>query len=231
VALHEYQAQGYLPEAVVNYLVRLGWAHGDQEVFTREELVATFQLERVHASPGVFDRAKLDWLDGFYIRQASAERLAGLLADFWPCADVDPALVAHRGAGWLAAALPHFVERARTLVELARAMAFMFRPPGEWEPKASAKFLSGPSLARLEESRAMLAAAEPFSAESLEAGMRALAEARGGKLLEYAQPVRVALTGSTASPPLFPILALLGRDAVLARLDAVLAVRKRAGES
>jgi glutamyl-tRNA synthetase len=225
VALHEYRTQGYLPEALVNYLVRLGWAHGDQEVFTREELLATFQLERVHASPGVFDRVKLDWLNGLYIRQTPPERLADLLVPYWDAAGVDPGAVAARGRAWLLAALSHFVERARTLVELARAMAFLFRPPVEFDAKASAKFLAGASLARLREARALLAGADPFSVETLEAGMRAMADAAGTKLVDYAQPIRVALTGSTASPPIFPVLVLLGREAALARLDEALTAR------
>jgi len=222
VALHEYQRQGYLPDALVNYLVRLGWAHGDQEVFTREELIAAFRIERVGAAPGVFDRAKLDWLNGLYIRQTPPERLADLLPPFWGAAGVDPGLVQARGRPWLVAALPHFVERARTLLELARGMAFLFRPPAAWDPKASAKFLSGAGLGRLKEARDAVAAAAPFSAEALEARFRALAEAGRGKLVDYAQPVRVALTGSTASPPIFPVLVLIGREAVLERLDAVL---------
>jgi glutamyl-tRNA synthetase len=222
VALHEYQRQGYLPEALVNYLVRLGWAHGDQEVFTREELVAAFQIERVGAAPGVFDRAKLDWLNGLYIRQAPPERLAELLRPFWEAAGVAPAAVEARGRAWQLAALPYFVERARTLSELARGMTFLFRPPAERDPKAVAKFLAGAALGRLKEAREAIATVEPFSAEALEAHTRALAEAAGAKLVDYAQPIRVALTGGTASPPIFPVLVLLGREAALARMDDAL---------
>lgn len=223
VALHDYQAKGYLPEALVNYLVRLGWAHGDQEVFTREELVRLFQLERVHASPGIFDRAKLEWLNGLYIRQADPGRLAKRLGPFWAGAGLDRALVEGRGPAWLAAAVPLFVERAKTLVELAAAMAFLFRPPAEYEAKAAAKYLTATHRENLAAVRAALAAAEPFSAEGLEALVRGLVETRGGKLIDYAQPIRLALTGTAASPPLFPLLVLLGREEVLRRLERALA--------
>jgi glutamyl-tRNA synthetase len=222
VALHEYQSKGYLPDALVNYLVRLGWAHGDQEVFTREELVRDFRLDRVGASPGIFDRAKLDWLNALYLRRPSAAALAGMLAPFWEPAGVDPARVAARGNDWLAAAVPLFVERAKTLLEMTRAMAFLFAPPASRDPKAEAKFLGADSLALLREARQALAEASPFSAEVLEGLCRELADRRGRKLVEIAQPIRVALTGTTASPPLFPVLALLGKAVVVERLDAVL---------
>jgi glutamyl-tRNA synthetase len=130
--------------------------------------------------------------------------------------------VAARGAGWLAEAVPLFVERAKTLLEMARAMAFLFAPPASRDPKAEAKFLGPDSLALLREVRQALAEASPFSAEVLEGLCRELADRRGRKLVEIAQPVRVALTGTTASPPLFPVLALLGKAVVLERLDAVL---------
>ena len=117
------------------------------------------------------------------------------------------------------------VERAHTLLEMARAMAFLFAPPREQDPKAVAKFLTPPHLQGVREVRDLLAATPTFTAEALEAAVRALADSRGRKLVEYAQPIRVALTGTTVSPPIFPVLALLGREVVLQRLDAVLGPR------
>lgn len=222
VALQAYRDQGYLPEAMVNYLVRLGWAHGDQEVFTREELIKAFQLERVGASPGIFDRAKLDWLNALHIRQTPLDVLADLLAPFWRAAGVDPRTVEARSRTWLVQAVALFVERSKTLLEMARAMAFLFAPPAARDPKAEAKFLTPDHLALLAETRQALAQAPDFSAEALEALVRRLAEARGRKLVDYAQPIRVALTGTTVSPPIFPVLALLGREVVLNRLARVL---------
>ncbi|MBI4537230.1 MAG: glutamate--tRNA ligase [candidate division NC10 bacterium] len=222
VALHEYQAKGYLPEALVNYLVRLGWAHGDQELFSREELVRVFRLEKVGAAPGVFDHAKLDWLNGVYIRQAPPGRLAELLTPFWEPAGIGRELVERRGQAWLLQAIPLFVERSKTLREMAGAMRFLFQAPAAWEPKAAAKYLTPAHRGHLRAARQALAGAVEFSAEALEALVRALVEGRGHKLVEYAQPIRVAMTGSAASPPLFPILSLLGRDEVLRRIDRLL---------
>jgi len=222
VALHDYQAKGYLPEAMVNYLVRLGWSHGDQEVFTREELIKAFQIERVGASPGIFDRAKLDWLNALYMRQTSPEILVDLLSPFWPTAGVDPKAVAARGRCWLAQAVPLFAERSKTLLELARSMAFLFALPAARDPKAAAKFLDPDHLILLNEARRLLAEAPDYKTETLEELVRRHALERGKKLVDYAQPVRVALTGTTVSPPLFPVLALLGREVVLDRLDEAL---------
>jgi len=223
VALHEYQAKGYLPDALVNYLVRLGWAHGDQEVFTRVELIAAFRLEKVGAAPGVFDHAKLDWLNAHWIRTMPAESVAGLLAPFWAAAGVDGRAVEARGHAWLAAAIPLFVERVKTLTELARAMAFLFAPPAAFDPKATEKFFTPKHLSHLAEVRRLVAEAPSLSAEELEPQVRGLAEQAGGKMVDFAQPIRVALTGTAASPPIFPILALLGRKAALERLDRALA--------
>jgi glutamyl-tRNA synthetase len=221
VALQAYRDQGYLPEAMVNYLVRLGWAHGDQEVFTREELIKAFQLERVGASPGIFDRAKLDWLNALHIRQTPLDVLADLLAPFWRAAGVDPRTVEAHSRTWLVQAVALFVERSKTLLEMARSMAFLFAPPAARDPKAEAKFLTPDHLVLLAETRQALAQAPDFSAEALEALVRRLAEARGRKLVDYAQPIRVALTGTTVSPPIFPVLVLLGRETVLNRLARV----------
>lgn len=223
VALHDYRAKGYLPDAMVNYLVRLGWAHGDQEVFTRDELVEVFRLDKVGASPGVFDHAKLDWLDAHWIRTTAPERLAELLAPFWEPAGVDPRAVETRGAGWLARAVPLFVERVKTLLELARAMAFLFAPPAGFDPKAAAKFLTPKHAANLAEVRRLVLDTPDLTAEGLEKQVREVAEKAGGKMVDYAQPIRVALTGTAASPPIFPILVLLGRTSAVERMDRALA--------
>jgi glutamyl-tRNA synthetase len=223
VALHDYRTKGYLPDAMVNYLVRLGWAHGDQEVFTREQLVEAFRLEKVGASPGVFDHAKLDWLNAHWIRAAAPERLVDLLTPFWGPAGVDLRAVEARGTAWLAQGIPLFVERVKTLLELAQAMAFLFAAPAAFDPKAAEKFLTPKHLANLAEVRRLVAAASDLTADSLEREVREVAEKSGGKMVDYAQPIRVALTGTAASPPIFPILVLLGRASALERLDRALA--------
>ncbi len=223
VALQAYREQGYLPEALVNYLARLGWSHGDQEVFTREELIKAFRVERVGASPGIFDRVKLDWLNALHMRQTLPERLVDMLMPFWGAAGVALEAVQARGRAWLMEAVPLFVERAKTLLELAHSMAFLFAPPMARDPGAVAKFLDSEHRVLLREARRVLAETSDFSAEALEQAIRRLAEAGGKKLVEIAQPIRVALTGTTISPPLFPVLALLGRKVMVERLDQVLA--------
>ncbi len=222
VALQAYREQGYLPEALVNYLARLGWSHGDQEVFTREELIKAFRVERVGASPGIFDRAKLDWLNALHMRQSLPERLVDMLMPFWGAAGVELGVVKMRGRAWLMEAVPLFVERAKTLLELARSMVFLFAPPMARDPGAMAKFLDSEHRVLLREARQVLAETPDFSAEALDQAIRRLAVAGGKKLVEVAQPIRVALTGTTISPPLFPVLALLGRKVVLERLDQIL---------
>jgi glutamyl-tRNA synthetase len=180
-------------------------------------------VERLGASPGIFDRAKLDWLNALHLRRTPPERLVDLLAPFWGAAGVDPAAVEARGRSWLAQAVPLFVERSKTLRELACSMAFLFAPPQARDPKAVARYLDPEHRGLLQEARRVLAESPDFSAQALEQAIRRLTEARGRKLVEIAQPIRVALTGTTISPPLFPVLALLGREAVLERLDQALA--------
>ena len=148
--------------------------------------------------------------------------MVDLLAPFWAATGVEPAAVAARGRAWLAEAVPLFVERSKTLWEMARSMAFLFAPPPARDPKAEAKFLTPDHLILLREARRLLADAPDFMAETLEECFRRHAAERGKKLVDYAQPIRVVLTGTTASPPLFPVLALLGREVVLARLDGLL---------
>jgi len=223
VALQDYQAKGYLADAMVNYLVRLGWAHGDQEIFTRDELVSAFRLEKVGAAPGVFDHAKLDWLNAHWIRTSPPMRLAEMLRPFWNPVGVETRIVEARGPAWLAAAIPFFVERVKTLQELARAMTFLFIAPESIDPKAAEKFLTPKHLANLAEVRRLVAEAAELGAETLEHQVRGLAERTGGKMVDYAQPIRVALTGTAASPPIFPILMLLGREEALQRFDRALA--------
>ena len=185
-------------------------------------MIRAFQIERVGASPGIFDRTKLDWLNAHYMRQTPPEILADMLAQFWPAASVNPSAVASRGRAWLTEAVPLFAERSKTLLEMARAMAFLFAPPAVRDPTAEAKFLSPDGLILLGEVRRLLAEASDFRPETLEELVRRHAAQRGKKLVDYAQAVRVALTGTTVSPPLFPVLALLGRETVLHRLDDVL---------
>jgi glutamyl-tRNA synthetase len=216
-----YRAMGYLPAALRNYLVRLGWSHGDQEIFSTEEMIAAFDLPQIGRGPARFDLAKLESLNGHYIRQSGdAELLAALEALLPHIADgaamaarLTPAL-----RGKLLAAMPGLKERAKTLVELAEGARFLFAErPIPLDDKAAA-VLTPAATATLGELLPHLDAVEPWTAEALEAAVRQFAERAGVKLGAVAQPLRAAVTGRTTSPGIFDVLAVLGKADSLARL-------------
>ncbi len=218
VSVLEFREQGYLPEALCNYLLRLGWGHGDAEVIGREEAIALFDLAGVGRAASRMDYAKLTHLNGIYLRAADDARLAHDVLE----------RLARRGdlaLGALAAAriralMPGLKERAKTLVELANSAAFLARTvPLPMEPKADA-LLTPEARIMLRELAPALAATD-FSAAALDAALRAFAEATERKLGQVAQPLRATLTGSTVSPGIDATLAALGRDEALARIAAV----------
>jgi glutamyl-tRNA synthetase len=216
-----YRAMGYLPAALRNYLVRLGWSHGDQEIFTTEEMIAAFDLSGIGRSAARFDFAKLESLNGHYIRNAADQSLVTMferVLDYVPIgAELKPKLNDTTRAQLLRA-MPSLKERAKTLIELIDGAAFIFADrPLPIEPKAQA-LLTPDSRALIGQLCAALEAVSPWSGETTEAAMRAFAEANNLKLGAVAQPLRVALTGRTTSPGIFDVLAVLGREECLARL-------------
>lgn len=222
---------GYLPEAVVNYLVRLGWSHGDQEIFSRDELVRYFDIARVGSTPAIFDQAKLDWLNGHYLREADPKRLADLLVPFYRQAGISAEELEAKVAEWSSAGKAGtfgeavfftFRERAKTVAELAHSSRFLFRVPIHYDDRAVEKHLQSKALGYLREIRDRIESLSSFDASTLERLYRDFAAERGLKLGDVAQPTRVALTGGTVSPPLFHVMDLLGRDLCLERLGAVL---------
>ena len=200
---------GILPEALFNYLLRLGWGHGDQEEFTREQATELFNLEGVGKSPSRFDVKKLLNLNGHYIRAADDARLARLVAErLGPAADEK----------LLTAAMPVLKTRARDILELADGAAFLFKSrPLALDDKARG-LLDGDAKALLGQISARLNAEADWTAGALEANLKAYAEELGLGLGKLAQPLRAALTGQTTSPGIFDVLALLGRDESLARI-------------
>ncbi|MBI5166870.1 MAG: glutamate--tRNA ligase, partial [candidate division NC10 bacterium] len=151
-SVQAYKEIGYLPEALVNYLARLGWSHGDQEVFSREELIQYFSLEKVGKTPAVFDPAKLEWLNGHYLRSAEPARLADLLPSFWEEGGVGRGgELARRDKSWLQGVARLFQERAKTLSELAYSTRFLFAEKIQYEGEAASKFLTMANLSHLEE--------------------------------------------------------------------------------
>ena len=216
-----YRAMGYLPAAMRNYLVRLGWAHGDQEIFSTEEMIAAFDLPQIGRSPARFDFAKLENLNGHYIRATSDADLLAEIERLLPhiaqgeelAARMTPDLRAK-----LLAAMPGLKERAKTLVELIESARYLYaQRPIPVDEKAQS-LLDADGRALVAEVADELAAVEPWSAEATEATVRAFSERAGLKLGAVAQPLRAALTGRTTSPGIFEVLAVLGKEETLARL-------------
>lgn len=217
-----YQQMGFLPEAVVNYLARLGWSYGDQEIFTRDELVQYFSLEKVGKTPAVFDPVKLEWLNGQYIKRTAPDRLTALLKPFWEAAGVSRDELAGQDEDRLQRVAGLFQERARTLTELASSSRFVFEGTIERDRAAALKVLTVEAKARVRTLLAEIEALPSFTAAALESLFRTKATALNLKLVDLAQPFRVALSGKTVSPPIFPIMELMGWDAMRRRVEEAL---------
>jgi glutamyl-tRNA synthetase len=211
-----YRDMGYLPEALRNYLLRLGWAHGDEEIIPTERAIEWFDLDAVGRSPARFDFAKLQNLNGHYLRQRSDAELVDLIAPRLEAA-LGRSLSADERAR-LGRAMPGLKGRAKTLVELADAAKFYVAArPLPLDAKA-AGLLAGGGRAVLTHLVPSLEAVGAWEAQVLEAAVRGFAEAKGLKLGDAAQPLRAALTGSLVSPPIFEVMGALGRDEALGRL-------------
>ena len=213
----EYQEAGYLPEALINYLVRLGWSHGDQEVFSSQEMIEKFSLENITRSPAAFNPEKLLWLNGHYLKTADTKRVAELLLPFLRKRGVLDG-GAQPDSAWLEKLVVALRERAQTLVEMADKAAPFFQESVIMDQEAAKKFLAvavRPAFARLV---AVLDQTSVFEHDALEQGFKSVLAETGLSMGKLAQPVRVALTGTTVSPGIFDVMVLLGRDRTLARL-------------
>lgn len=213
-----YKETGYLPEALVNYLVRLGWSYGDQEVFTREELIEDFSFDNVGKSAAVFNPEKLLWLNSQYIINSSSEKLAELVMPFLLKEKIvnDGQTV---DKGWLSKAINTQKERSKTLIELAHSLRYYISEDVEYNEKAKVKFLNEKTLSYLIELKDSLASISDFSASEIEKVFISIIEKHGIKLGNLAQPVRVAMTGKTESPGIFEVLEIIGKEKTLKRLD------------
>ena len=210
--VEEFEAQGYLPAALDNFLALLGWSPGeDRERMTLAEMVSLFSLERIGPSPSRFDHEKLAWLNGQYLQEVPAARLIEMLKPF-RVPDRDPELLA------LAIALHR--SRARTLAELAHALAIYGDDPTDFDTGGMKKFGKPDAATLIRILAERLSAAEPFTHAALEEAARALASEKGLKLGDLAQPARLALTGVLASPPLFELIEVLGKETTRRRLLA-----------
>jgi glutamyl-tRNA synthetase len=220
-SVFEYRDRGILPEALINFLVRLGWSCGDREIFSKEEMVALFDLKDVNVSAAVFDEEKLLWLNQHYLKAGDPERLGELLREFL----MRQGIVSEEEAeaipkAKLAKAIELFRERSETLVELAEKARFILSDRLEYDPKGVERFLTpekGPLLEGLLEELAGLDESE-FTAPRLEEATRAYLARAGHQLKEIAQTCRVALTGKTEGPGLFETMEVLEKAEVLTRL-------------
>ena len=221
LGVEAYRAMGYLPEAMRNYLVRLGWAHGDQEIFSTDEMIKAFDLPAVGRSPARFDFAKLENLNGHYIRQTADADLVAEVERVLPYAAAGADLAAKLTPALrekLIAAMPGLKERAKTLIELIEGARYLYADrPLALDDKAKA-VMTADARGMLANLSRELATVDPWSAAGAEAAVRAYAERAGAKLGAVAQPLRAALTGRTTSPGIFEVLAVLGKAESLARI-------------
>jgi glutamyl-tRNA synthetase len=218
-----YKDMGYLPDALVNYLVRLGWSYGDQEIFTKEELIKHFSFESIGKSSSVFNPEKLLWLNSQYMMNTPNKELAEMALPFLK----KEGIVSDNkniDMEWLAKAVATLKERAKTLVELAKALRFYITEDVEYNEKAKAKFLNENSKELLKELNNNLETLNDFSALELEKVFKTIIEKHNINLGSLAQPVRVAVTGTSESPGIFEVLEVLGKNKTTSRLKRAIEV-------
>ena len=218
VSVLQYDEEGYLPWALLNYLVRLGWSHGDQEVFTREELIAVFEIKDVNKAASAFNPEKLLWLNQQHMMRAQPAEVVPYLRAQLRRLGLDS-----DDEELLAGVVRAQRERAKTLKEMAQNSRYFFTAEIEFDPKAARKHLTAAEAPALQEARKRLAGLHEWSAAALNDVLNTLAAELGVGLGKIAQPLRVAVTGSAVSPPIDATLALLRRERTLARLDAAIA--------
>ncbi|MEW8625071.1 MAG: glutamate--tRNA ligase [Candidatus Thiodiazotropha sp.] len=217
VSVMQYREDGFLPEALLNYLVRLGWSHGDQEIFSIDEMIELFDIDGVNKAASSFNTDKLLWLNQHYIKQDDAKRIAHLLSPHMGDLGIDPA----EGPDLTKVAEAH-QERARTLVEMAEMSAFCYQDYEEFEEKAAKKHLRGVAREPLERMREALSELDDWQEEALHRVVEQVSEALELKMGKVAQPLRVAVVGRAASPGIDTTLYLVGKEACLRRIDKAL---------
>jgi len=217
-----YRDMGFLPEAMVNYLVRLGWSYGDEEIFSLEDLIQKFSIENVGRSAGVFNTDKLLWLNAHYIKNGDPVRLAGLLTPFMRERGVDP-----EAGPDLVAVIKTLQERAKTMLELADGALFYYQQELAYDEKGVAKFFNPETPALLEFLIGKLAALESVTAASVEWVFREVCEEKGIKLGQIGPAVRLALSGTTASPGIYEMIEVLGSAETRRRLERAIAALAR----
>ena len=215
----EYKERGFLPEALINYLVRLGWSHGDQEIFSKDEIVANFALENLNRSAAIFNPEKLLWLNQEYIKSADGGFLVDSLDAGLKKQGLPPDVLSRKTREGI---VDELRTRSSTLVDMIEGARFFFEDEVELDEKAASKFLTSESSELMLKLRNELNKIDAFSSENVKSAFHRVMDEEAVKLGKLAQPVRVAITGGTISPGIFETLSLLGRDRSLYRLDAAL---------
>ena len=223
VSVTQYRDDGYLPDALLNYLVRLGWSHGDQEVFSRQEMIDLFDIRDVHRNAAVFNPEKLLWLNYEYMKAAAPADLKEQGRRHFEAAGID----IDAQENW-ETVIEANQERSKTLVELVERSAFFFREPEGYDEKAVKKHFKGEARAVLSALRERLESLADWEAGAIHGCVHSLAEQLDVGLGKVAQPVRVAVAGVAVSPPIDETLAILGREQTLSRLRKALAFIDRA---
>ncbi len=209
-----YRDMGYLPQALINYLVRLGWAHGDEEIFSRQEMIEKFSLAQVGKSAGVFNQEKLLWLNSHYIKETADQELAALLAPFLQGKGFrDPDL------DYVAKCCATLKMRSKTLVEMAEAAEFYLQEEVSYQPEAVKKFFSPQTIPWMEAIIESLSTLAEWDEPAMESAFSRTIEQTGATMKQIAPPLRLALTGKTASPGLFEVMAAMGRERTLTRMN------------
>jgi glutamyl-tRNA synthetase len=223
VSVMQYRDKGFLPEALLNYLVRLGWSHGDQEIFSVDEMIELFDIDAVNKAASSFNTEKLLWLNQHYIKQVDPKRIAHLLSPHMGELGIDPA----NGPDLAEVARAH-QERARTLVEMAQMSAFCYKDYEAFDEQAAKKHLRSAAREPLERMRVVLESLAEWSDEALHAAVQQVSDELEVKMGKVAQPLRVAVVGRAASPGIDETLRLVGKAATLRRIDRALAyIRQR----
>lgn len=216
LGIEEYRKMGYIPQALRNYLARLGWSHGDDEIFSTQQMIEWFDIDGLGKAPSRIDFKKLEALNGHYIRETDDVWLYEAMRD-WIVADEDLETYTERRE-WLVAAMPHLKERAKTLVDLHKGAAFLLAERPLALDEKALKALDGPGKELLAEILAILESLSEWSRDALESSIQGIADKKDLKFGKVAQPVRAALTGTTASPSIFEIFLILGCQESLARI-------------
>lgn len=217
VSVMQYREAGFLPEALLNYLVRLGWSHGDQEIFSVDEMIELFDIDAVNKAASSFNTDKLLWLNQHYIKQENPKRIAHLLSPHMGDLEIDPS----QGPDLVAVAEAH-QERANTLVEMAEMSAFCYRDFENYEEKAAKKHLRPAAREPLQRMRDVLTSLGDWTKETLHSVVDQVSAELDVKMGKVAQPLRVALVGRAASPGIDVTLYLVGKEASLRRIDKAL---------